>query len=123
MIIYDRASGISSNEKKEIGILKALGWRVEDILQEKFYESFVISFFAFVVALIVALFYVYILQAPILRDIFMGYSVLKPSFELPFTLDFRMLGIIFFLSVPIYVAAIIIPSWRVASMDADEVMR
>lgn len=123
MIIYDRASGLSGNEKKEIGILKALGWRIEDILQEKFYEAFIISFFAFITALIAALSFVYLLQAPLLRDIFMGYSVLKSDFDLPFTIDFRMLSVVFFLSVPIYIAAIIIPSWRVASMDADEVMR
>jgi len=71
----------------------------------------------------VAFGFVYLLQAPLLRDIFIGYSDLKPSFELPFILDIQTLVLVFFLSVPIYIAAIIIPSWRVATLDADEVIR
>ncbi|WP_024953828.1 ABC transporter permease [Sulfurospirillum arcachonense] len=123
MIIYDKASGLSSEEKKEIGILKALGWKIDDILQEKFYEAFIISFVAFISAIILSLFFVYTLEAPILKEIFIGYSRLKPSFDLPFILDVQTIFLLFFLTIPLYLAAIIIPSWRVASMDADEVMR
>lgn len=123
MIIYDKASGISSDEKREIGILKAVGWKIDDILKEKFYEAFVLSFASFIAALCLSMFYVYILNAPLLKNIFIGYSALKPDFDLPFSFDFHTNVIIFFLTVPIYIAATIIPSWRVASMDADEVMR
>lgn len=123
MIIYDRASGVSAEERREIGVLKALGWRIDDVLRIKFYEAFAISFVSFVSGVIVAIFFVYDLQAPILRDIFMGYSKLKPPFDLPFVLDFPTLFLLFLLTVPLYIAAILIPSWRVASMSADEVMR
>jgi len=123
MIIYDKASGVSSDEKREIGILKAVGWTIDDILKEKFYEAFIISFVSFVTALCLSIFYVYFLNAPLLKNVFIGYSNLKPAFDLPFSFDFQTFAIIFFLTVPIYIAATIIPSWRVASMDADEVMR
>ncbi len=123
MIIYDKASGVSSDEKREIGILKAVGWTIDDILKEKFYEAFIISFVSFITALCLSIFYVYFLNAPLLKNIFIGYSSLKPEFDLPFCFDFQTFSIIFFLTVPIYIAATIIPSWRVASMDADEVMR
>lgn len=123
MIVYDRASGLSSEEKKEVGILKAVGWQINDILKEKFYEASIIAFSAFLCAIIAALFFVYTLQAPLLRDIFTGYSVLKPTFVLPFVVDIQMLSVIFFLSVPIYMAAVLIPSWKTATLDADEVMR
>ena len=123
IIIYDKMSGLSSEEKREIGILKAIGWSSDAILKEKFYESFMIAMSAFVLGISGALFYVYALHAPLLRNIFMGYSDLKPTFLLPFSFNLSMVILLFLLSVPIYIAATLIPSWRASSLDADEVMR
>ncbi len=125
IIVYDKSSGLNSEEKREIGVLRAVGWSIDDILKEKFYEASIISIISYLLGVVVALFYVYILNAPLLRYIFEGYSKLKTPFELPFTfiLDISTLAIIFFLSVPIYIGATIIPAWRASSLDVDEVIR
>ncbi len=123
IIIYDKASGLSSEEKREIGILKALGWKIGDILQVKFYEATVISVMAYLLAVTLAVGYVFGLGAPLMRSLFMGFSVLKPPFDLPFAIDGGTLALIFFTTVPVYIAATLIPSWKAATLEADEVIR
>ncbi len=123
ILVYDKTSGLSAEDKREIGILKAVGWKTENILQMEFIEGGLISLFSFFLGTGLALFYVYFLQAPILRDLFTGVSKLKPSFNLIPVIDFQVLFLIFVLTVPVYIMATIIPSWRAAIIDADEVMR
>ncbi len=123
IIIYDKASGLSSDEKREIGVQKAVGWKIGDVILQKFYEASIISVVSFFLAITFAIFYVYILDAPLIRDIFTGYSVLKPAFKLPFVVDFQTIILIFFATVPLYLAATIIPSWVAATLEADEVIR
>jgi ABC-type lipoprotein release transport system permease subunit len=124
IIIYDKANGLSSEEKREIGILKAIGWRVEDVLHAKFYEAALIAFFSFIMGFILAYIFVFILKAPFLGNIFMHENLLNiATFSLNVHIEFSYVLLIFLLSVPLYIAATLIPSWRVATMDADEVMR
>jgi ABC-type lipoprotein release transport system permease subunit len=123
ILIYDKASGLSNEDRNEIGILKAVGWQTENILTIKFIEGFFISLLSFFLGTGLALFYVFSLQAPILRDLFTGVSKLKPPFELITFVDFNILFLVFVFTVPIYIMATIIPSWRASIIDADEVMR
>jgi len=123
MIIYDKSSGLNSEEKREIGILKAVGWSTNDILKWKFYEGMIISLSAFLLGFIFSFFYVYILKAPYLKDLFLGTSSLKPDFNIPFELNLPLVAIVFFICIPIYIAATIFPSWRASVGDTDEVLR
>lgn len=123
MIIYDRSSIVDDEQKREIGVLKAIGWKVDDIIKEKFYEGFTISILSYLIGVALAFGFVFLLQAPLLKNIFIGYSDLRVAFELPFIFDLKTLFLMFLLSVPIYIAATIVPSWRVAILQADEAIR
>ena len=123
IIIYDKSSSIMSEQKEEIAILKAVGWKIEDVIKLKFYESAIVSFTAFLLGISIAIFYVYFLQAPILADIFSGYSQLKAPLSLKFYFDMSSIVLLFFITVVIYVSATIIPSWKIATIDTSEIIK
>ena len=122
MIVSDKASGLSSAERKEVGILKALGWRVETVLQARFMESFMIIFTSFVIGIGLGVLWVGGFDAVFVQNIFLQ-SNETALHDLVLSVDVKLLLLVFLLSAPVYIAATILPAWRVAVMDADEVLR
>lgn len=123
IIVYDKMSGLNMEEKKEIAVLKAMGWTVGDVLKVKFYESAAVAVTAFLTGTIFALAYVYLFHAPFLKNVFMGYAYLKPDFNLAFRVNGAPIVTVFLITVPIYLASVIIPSWKSAVTDASESIR
>ena len=68
---------ISSSDKKEIGILKAVGWSIKDIIKLKIIENFIVGFMAFIIGVIIAYIFVFILNAPILKNILLVFQMFK----------------------------------------------
>jgi lipoprotein-releasing system permease protein len=120
---WDKASGLSLEERREIGILKAVGWETSDVLLLKFWEGMVISLSAFLMGIILAYVHVFFTSSALFAPALKGWSVLYPSFRLTPFIDFSQIGALFFLSVVPYTVATIIPSWRAATVDPDSVMR
>ncbi len=120
---WDKASGLSAEEKREIGILKATGWETSDVILMKFWEGMVISFTSFITGLILAYMHIFFTSASLFEPVLKGWAVLYPKFRIvPFISSYEV-ATLFFLTVAPYTTATIIPSWRAASVDPDAVMR
>ncbi len=120
---WDKATGLSAEERKEIGILKAVGWETSDVLQMKFWEGLAVSFTAFLLGIILAYAHVFFASSFIFAPVLKGWSTLYPTFRLVPFVNFGHVAAIFFLTVVPYTVTTIIPSWRAATIDPDAVMR
>jgi len=123
LILYQRYSMIRSEDVKEIAILRLVGWRISHLVWLKLFENFVIALFAYVWGVILALVFVYILGAPLLRAIFFGYANLSNNAPFYLTLKSGDLVLLFFIFVVPFLLAILFPLWRVATQEASEVLR
>jgi len=120
---WDKASGLSAEEKREIGILKAIGWETEDVLRMKFWEGMIISLTAFLLGYLLAYIHVFYASASLFEPVLKGWSVLYPKFSpIPYV-DPLQVATLFFFTVFPYIVATIIPIWRVSITDPDAVMR
>jgi len=120
---WDRASGLSVEERREIGILKAIGWETSDIIRMKFWEGVVVSLSSFLTGVLLAYAHVFLASSMIFAPVLKGWAVLYPDFELTPYVDGTQVASLFFLTVVPYTVATIIPSWRAATVDPDAVMR
>jgi ABC-type lipoprotein release transport system permease subunit len=120
---WDKASGLSAGERREIGILKAVGWETSDVIQMKFWEGAMISLTAFFTGLILAYVHVFFTGSPIFEPALKGWSNLYPHFALTPFINAEQLTTLFFLTVVPYTVATIVPTWRAATIDPDTAMR
>lgn len=123
ILAWDKATGISADERREIGILKAVGWDTTDVLALKFWEGLAVSLVAFLLGTILAWTHTYVFGAGLLAPVIQGWSVLFPDFDLTPSVDLYQLFILGMLTVTPYIACTVIPSWKAAITDPDSVMR
>ncbi|MDR3557751.1 MAG: FtsX-like permease family protein [Syntrophobacteraceae bacterium] len=123
ILAWDKATGLSAEERREIGILKAIGWDTSDVLLMKFWESAAISITSFFAGILLAYAHVFLASAPLFAAVLKGWSVLYPKFRPAPFIDFYDVAVLFFITVVPYAAATLVPSWRAATLDPDEVMR
>lgn len=123
ILAWEKASGQNDEEKKELGILKAIGWQISDVLWLKFWEGLVISALATLGGILIAYIHVFLLQAPLLKPFLIGWSVLYPPYRLSPSVDIENILIIVSLSVIPYLSATLVPAWRGAITDPAKVMQ
>jgi ABC-type lipoprotein release transport system permease subunit len=120
---WDKASGLSAEEKREIGILKAVGWESGDILHMKFWEGVIISLSAFILGYLSAYLHVFYSSAVLFESVLKGWATLYPQFRLVPFIDGLQIATLFFFTIFPYVVATIIPIWKASVTDPDAIMR
>ncbi|TNF45144.1 MAG: FtsX-like permease family protein [Epsilonproteobacteria bacterium] len=122
LILYQRYSMVYSSERRQIGLLRALGWSINDVLKLKFMETLLIVLMSFVIGVCIAYIYVFVLGAPLLKEIFLGGQNLHNTLSFVPVLDFSVLTSIFLLYALPFIAAVLIPVWGISVTDPKEAM-
>jgi ABC-type lipoprotein release transport system permease subunit len=122
LILYQRYSMVYSSERKEIGILRAVGWSIKDVLKLKFYETVILVLISFLLGVVLAYLYVFVGKAPLLSQIFLGGANLPNDVVFLSVVNFGILGSVFlFYAIP-FLAAVLIPAWKIAVTPPKEAM-
>ncbi|MGE5514970.1 MAG: ABC transporter permease [Bacteroidota bacterium] len=120
---WEKASGLSAEERREIGILKAVGWETADVIRLKTMEGMVVSAAAFLIGYLLAYLHVFHFGAALFEPVLKGWSTLYPEFHLTPFVDELQVATLFFFTVFPYTLATVVPIWRAAVVDPDQVMR
>lgn len=122
ILAWDKASGLSEEQRREVGILKAVGWQTADVMSVRFWESMVISMFAFTAGYTAAWAHVLWFDGFLFRPVLLGWSVLRPPLTLLPVFRLADLILIFSISILPYLAATVMPAWRSALVRPDSIV-
>lgn len=121
LILYQRYWLASSLEKREVAILRALGWSISDVLRLKALENLVLVFISFITGVFGAFVYVFVFKAPLISALFLGKN-LQAQIEYIPHINLLALATIFILYATTFLSAVLIPIWRVATTEPKEAL-
>ncbi len=123
LLAWDRLSGLGDAERREIGVLKAIGWETRDVIAARLWESAVVAVGGAWLGVLGAYAFVFLLGAPGLREALFGWSALHPELELAPHVDAAQAWTLVGLVVLPFVGVSVVPAWRAASLHVDEAIR
>lgn len=123
ILLYQKTIFSFAHEKREIGILRAIGWRISDIIKFKLIQNLFIALSAFILALVCSYLFVFKANAPLLKNIFLGSdaSLIQTHFIPSFSMSDII--ILLLLSVVPFMASVLLPAWKLSTIDPTEVMK
>jgi ABC-type lipoprotein release transport system permease subunit len=123
LLAFTASSAGSEEARREVGLLKALGFDTVDILEIRMLESVTLSLLGVSLGISFAIIFDFILGAPLLAGYLLGWGLVLLPGGIPLAISFSTLFTVYAVGlVPILVAAVI-PSWRNAITEPDIVLR
>jgi ABC-type lipoprotein release transport system permease subunit len=122
LVAWAQAASIGLALKREIGILKAVGWSTLDIIELKLLESVILALLGTFGGMLLGLAYV-ALDAPGIKQFFLGWATIYPEFPLPVHMSLPSLFLLFVIGVFPLVVATVVPAWRVGTIEPDSAIR
>ena len=123
ILLYQKTILSIASEKKEIGVLRALGYTISDTIRLKIVQNLTIALGGFASGIVIAYLFVFVFQAPLLRGIFLGDVATIMVGDFVPMVEFSQLVILFLLTVVPYMASVLYPTWKIATIDPNEVIR
>jgi ABC-type lipoprotein release transport system permease subunit len=123
ILAWDRLTGVGPGERREIGVLKAMGWRTSDVLIARLWENMVIAVYGSVPGILAAYGYVFYARAPGLAEVLLGWSSIYPALHLTPAVHGGQVLVLLCLVVIPFVAASLVPAWRTATQDPHGLLR
>ena len=113
---------ISFNLKKEIGILKAIGWDTGDIMVLKTLETLVMATLSVMTGILLGIIYM-LLGAPGIKGFMLGWADVYPDFPVPLYIEWTTVVLIALMGIVPLLAGTIVPVWKIGTIDPDEAIR
>lgn len=123
ILAWDKASGLSPEERREIAILKILGWETRDVLAVRFWEGLLVAALSFAIGSSLAYAHVLFFEASFFKPLMLGWSVIRPPLGLAPTFHVADALLLLSFSVLPYLAATVIPAWRCAIIPPDAAVK
>jgi ABC-type lipoprotein release transport system permease subunit len=122
LILYQRYSMVYSGERRHIGLLRALGWSIRDVLKLKFFETLAVVSVSYITGVFLAYIFVFVYGAPLLKEIFLGGENLQNAAVFVPVLDFGLLASVFLIYAVPFAAAVLVPVWKISVTSPKEAM-
>lgn len=120
---FSVSSAVSSEARREVGLLKALGFDTLDILEIRLAESTMLGFLAATLGVFAGVVYDFYLGAPFLANFMLGWSQLFPLFTVPASISWVSVFTAYAMAIVPLLIATVLPAWRSAIAEPDEVLR
>ena len=122
LLVWAQCAHISVDVSKEIGVLKAVGWRTGEIIEMKMMESLILGLMGTWAGILFGFIYA-LMGTPGISGYCLGCASIYPKFPVPVHCDIHSLVLLFILGVMPIMVVSAIPAWLAGIVDADDAMR
>jgi ABC-type antimicrobial peptide transport system permease subunit len=123
LLVFTASSAGSEEARREVGLLKALGFDTVDILEIRMVESVTLGALGANFGISLAIVFDFILGAPLLAGYLLGWNLVLLNGGIPLAVSSATIFMVFTAAIVPIMVATVVPSWRNAITEPDTVLR